>query len=107
MRVRLWRPRFLWQQFRKSSSSVGRLVLYIQIFTGVLILGSVVSIQTISWIAGLQLKNKLTEVLHEEDQVAYLTARLGKISRIKEDFLLNLDSNQISTRDMLADLQSL
>ena len=31
---------------------------------------------------------------------------MGKISRIKEDFLLNLDSNQISTRDMLADLQS-
>jgi len=106
MRVRLWRPRLLWQQFRKSTSSVGPLVLYIQIFTGVLILGSVVSIQTISWIAGLELKNKFREVLHEEDQVAYLTARLGKISRIKEDFLLNLDSNQISTRDMLADLQS-
>ena len=106
MKIPIWRLRLLWQQFRESYNSVGRLVLYTQIFTGVLILGSVVSIESVSWFASQQLKDKIGKILLQEDQVAYLTARLGEISRIKEDFLLKSDSSQVSTRDMLSDLQS-
>ena len=37
-------PQLIWKKFFDSPQSVGRLVLYIQIFTGALILGSVVSL---------------------------------------------------------------
>ena len=95
-----------WKKFQDSPHSVGRLVLYIQIFTGALILGSVVSVESVSWFAGQRLKDKLSKVLYQEDHVAFLSARLGEISRIKEDFLLKSDSNQSSTRNLLSDLQS-
>ena len=99
------RPRRLWSQFRESSSSAGRLVLTIQIITVVLILGSVVSIETLSWFAGQRLKDRLSGILLQEDQVAYLTARLGEIAQIKEEFLLDSDQDDASTREMVADLQ--
>ena len=100
-----FRPRHLWRQFRESSSSAGRLVLYIQIVTVVLILGSVISIETLSWFAGQRLKDRLSGILLQEDQVAYLTVRLGEIARIKEEFLLDSDQDDASTREMVADLQ--
>ena len=100
------RPQLIWNHFFGSPQSVGRLVLYIQIFTGALILGSVVSVESVSWINGQRLKGKLSKVLLQEDHVAFLSARLGEISRIKEDFLLKSDSNQNSTRDLLSELQS-
>ena len=99
------RPRRWWSQFRESSSSAGRLVLTIQIITVVLILGSVVSIETLSWFAGQRLKDRLSGILLQEDQVAYLTARLGEIAQIKEEFLLDSDQDDASTREMVADLQ--
>ena len=100
------RPNLIWNHFHDSSQSVGRLVLYIQIFTGALILGSVVSVESVSWIAGQRLKDKLSKVLLQQDHVAFLSVRLGKISRIKEDFLLKSDPIQASTRALLSDLQS-
>ena len=100
----LWARR-LWRQFRESFSSAGRLVLYIQIVTVVLILGSVISIETLSWLAGQRLKDRLRGILLQEDQVAYLTVRLGEIARIKEEFLLDSDQDDASTREMVADLQ--
>ena len=99
------RARSLWRQFRESFSSAGRLVLYIQIVTVVLILGSVISIETLSWLAGQRLKDRLSGILLQEDQVAYLTVRLGEIARIKEEFLLDSDQDDASTREMVADLQ--
>ena len=106
MRILSFRPQIIWNKFHDSPPSVGRLVLCIQIFTGALILGSVVSVESVSWLAGQRLKDKLSKVLLQEDQVAFLSARLGEISRIKEDFLLKSDSNEGSTRNLLSDLQS-
>ena len=60
------RARRLWRQFRESFSSAGRLVLYIQIVTVVLILGSVVSIETLSWFAGQRLKDRLSGILLQD-----------------------------------------
>ena len=106
MRISSLRPQLIWNKFQDSPQSVGRLVLYIQIFTGALILGSVVSVESVSWFAGQRLKDKLSKVLLQEDHVAFLSARLGEISRIKEDFLLKSDSSQGSTRNLLSDLHS-
>ena len=106
MRIFPLRPQSIWNHLRDSSKSVGRLVLYIQIFTGALILGSVISVESVSWIASQPLKDKLSKVYLQEDYIAFLSARLGEISRIKEEFLLNSDSNQGSTRELLSDLQS-
>ena len=106
MRLFPLRPQLIWNHFRDSSQSVGRLVLYIQIFTGALILVSVVSVESVSWFADQRLKNKLSKILIQEDHVAFLSARLAEISRIKEDFLLKSDLRQGSTRDLLSALNS-
>lgn len=106
MRIFPLRPQLIWNHLRDSSQSVGRLALYMQIFTASLIFVSVVSVESVTWFAEQRLKNKLSKILIQEDHVAFLSARLAEISRIKEDFLLKSDLNQVSTRDLLSDLKS-
>ncbi len=96
--------RHRWRQFRDSSNNAGRLVVYIQLITIIIIVSSLALIEGVSWFATQGLRQQLGGVLEQEDHIAHLTTKLAEISRSKEEFLLASGDVKIPAREMIADL---
>lgn len=93
-----------WRQFRDSSNNAGRLVVYIQLITIIIIFSSLVSIEAIAWFSTQGLRRQLGSILEQEDHIAHLTTKLAEVSRVKEEFLLDSGDVKIPAREMIADL---
>ena len=52
-----------WRQFRDSTNNAGRLVIYIQLITIIIIISSLASIEAIAWFATQGLRQQLSGIL--------------------------------------------
>ncbi len=102
-----------WIKFLRASNGSGRIVFNIQLLTVALVMFAVVGTEALHHSHSHRIESKLASILEQEDKVSELLSIMNKVSRRKEDFLLDGRKSSSSARvmismirDDLADLSS-